>query len=53
MNERMIPRSHARDIAELYVDLADKAHMWKARAKAAEAALVSHGLPLPAAPVIE
>lgn len=45
MKERMIPRAHARDIADLCVDVADKAHEWKARALAAEA-VVRGALPL-------
>jgi hypothetical protein len=46
MKDRMIPRAHAREIAELCVDISDKAHYWKQRAKVAEAKLAS--LPTPA-----
>ena len=39
MTERMVPRSHARDIAEACSELADKALSWKDRALATEEAL--------------
>lgn len=39
MTGRMVPRAHARDIAELCCDVSDKAHQWKDRAKAAESIL--------------